>query len=87
MHKWMYVPAVSGRGKKKSENIVSIADTVTEMGKQVNPGRLKVLSSECFELEPLVQDVKLKLTRLLSYFWGMSFSWNILPPRSPKPSA
>lgn len=64
MNKWMYDPVVSGRGTKKGKKIVSIADNIIEMGKQVNPTRLKVLSHECVELEPLLQNVKLKLTRL-----------------------
>lgn len=82
----MYNPVVSGRGKKKNKNIVSIADTMSEMGKQVNPSQLKVLSSERFELEPLVLNMKLKLTRLLSNFPGMSFSRKRMPLKSPKPS-
>lgn len=64
MNKWVYDPVVSGRGTKKGKKIVSIADNIIEMGKRVNPTRLKVLSHECVELEPLLQNMKLKLTRL-----------------------
>ena len=89
MNKWMYDPVVSGRDKKKRKNIVSIADTMIKMGKQVNPSRLKVLSSECNGLEPLVQNVKLKLTRLgVGYFltsWACPSAERDCPQRAPNP--